>query len=128
MNRILVADDSGTARMFTRRCLEVLGYKDAVVVEVANGVDALSELNRQPFDLLITDITMPLMDGMELVKTVAGEVQFKQLKIIVVSSAGNPARERDLSGYGVQIIAKPISPAKLSKALQANQQTDGWGS
>ena len=39
MKKILVADDSGTARMFTRRCLEVLGYKDAEVVEVANGVE-----------------------------------------------------------------------------------------
>ena len=127
MKRILVADDSGTARMFTRRCLEVLGYKEAEIVEVANGVDALSELNKRPFDLLITDITMPLMDGMELVKTVSQESQFKQLKIIVVSSAGNPARERELADYGAQIIGKPISPAKLSKALKPNEQTNAWG-
>ena len=127
MKQILIADDSGTARMFTRRCLEVLGYKDAEVTEVANGVDALSALNRASFDLLITDITMPLMDGMELVKTVVHEEQFARMKIIVVSSAGNPAREKELGEYGVQIISKPISPAKLSKALKPEEKSN-WGS
>lgn len=126
MNTILIADDSGTARMFTRRCLEVLGYGEAEIVEVTNGVDALTELNKRPYDLLITDITMPLMDGMELVKSIAGEPALGSMKVVVVSSAGNPARERELADYGVQIVAKPISPAKLLKVLKA-EQSDGWG-
>jgi two-component system chemotaxis response regulator CheY len=104
----------------------VLGYKDVEIVEVENGVDALSELNKQPFDLLITDITMPLMDGIELVKTVSQERQFSDMKVVVVSSAGNPAKEQELAQYGAQIIAKPISPAKLSKIVKPNQQ-NAWG-
>jgi len=125
MERILIADDSGTARMFTRRCLEVLGYEKAEMIEVKNGVEALSELNRGSFDLLITDITMPLMDGMELVRSISGEEPFKDMRTIVVSSAGNPAREQELAQYGVRIIAKPISPAKLTTALEPEQE-DTW--
>lgn len=112
--------------MFTVRCLQVLGYKDAEIVEVTNGLDALGELNKGVFDLLITDLTMPMMDGMELVRTIAGESAFKDLSIIVVTSAGNPARERELNEYGAKIVSKPISPAKLAKALQPQQST-GWG-
>ncbi len=66
------------------------------------------------------------MDGMELVRTIKNEALFPAMKIIVVSSAGNPAREQELAQFGVRIIAKPISPAKLATALEPEQE-DTWG-
>ena len=126
MNRIIIADDSATARMFTKRCVEVLGFKGTDCVEVEDGAQALEELRKEPADILITDLTMPVMDGTTLVKEIFGSGEFPNMRIIVVTSAGNPAKEEELGKYGAQIISKPISPAKLAAVLSA-QQEEGWG-
>ena len=125
MNRIIIADDSGTARMFTRRCLEVLGYKDIETIECENGAEALQLLRESPTDLLITDLTMPIMDGTVLVKTVGENDSIEVKRIIAVTSAGNPAKEEELARYGASIISKPISPAKLADVL-SSEQPDTW--
>ncbi len=125
MNRIVIADDSGTARMFTIRCLEVLGYQGAETIECENGAEALQELQENQTDLLITDLTMPVMDGTTLVKLIADDDTVNVSRIIVVTSAGNLAKEKELSPYGVSIISKPISPAKLASVL-VTKQSDTW--
>ena len=125
MNRIIIADDSSTARMFTVRCLEVLGFKGIEIIECENGAEALLSLREGPTDLLITDLTMPIMDGTSLVKAIAGDERIKLKRIIVVTSAGNAAKEEELSEYGAKIIRKPISPAKLSEVL-GGKQPDTW--
>ncbi len=116
--RIVIADDSSTARMFARRCLEVLGYQDADIIEVENGVKALSAVLVKETDLLLTDLTMPNMDGMQLVKIIAEDEVLQNLKLIVITSAGNSAKEKILSGYGAAVISKPVSPAKLAPILE----------
>ena len=126
MDRIVIADDSGTARMFTVRCLEVLGFKDTEIIECENGAEALDCLQKGDTDLLITDLTMPIMDGTTLVKTITEDKTINLKRIIVVTSAGNLAKEEELSRYGAQIISKPISPAKLAEVL-ASEQPDTWG-
>lgn len=126
MTRIVIADDSATARMFTKRCVEVLGFKGADCTEVEDGALALEEVKKVPTDILITDLTMPVMDGTSLVKQIAESGDYPNLKIIVVTSAGNPAKEEELGRYGAQIISKPISPAKLAAVL-SSQQDEGWG-
>ncbi len=126
MNRIVIADDSVTARMFTKRCLEVLGYKDVETIEAEDGAQALETVKKFETDLLITDLTMPIMDGTELVKVIGSDSSLSSVRIIVVTSAGNPAKEEELSEYGASIICKPISPAKLAAVLSCNQP-DPWG-
>ncbi|MGF1651503.1 MAG: cell cycle two-component system response regulator CpdR [Hyphomicrobiaceae bacterium] len=65
MTRILLAEDDESMRGFLRRALERAGHE---VVEFANGRDALDRLLVEPFDLLLTDIVMPIMDGIELAR------------------------------------------------------------
>jgi len=126
MNRIVIADDSGTARMFTMRCLEVLGYQDVDTIECENGAEALQNLKDQSTDLLITDLTMPVMDGTALVKMVSEDDSLDVKRVIVVTSAGNPAKEEELAKYGASIISKPISPAKLAAVL-SSEKPETWG-
>lgn len=64
--RIAIVDDSGTARMFIRRCLEIAGFHEAEIIEAENGRDALEAIRLHPVDLLLTDLTMPVMDGLTL--------------------------------------------------------------
>ena len=119
MRRVLIADDSSTARMFVRRCMEIAGLREAEFVEVGDGKEALDALEKGRFDLLLTDLTMPNMDGSELLKTVRGRAEWKTMPIMVITSAKNPAREALLIAWGANaVFAKPVSPSMMAKALQ----------
>ncbi|MDR9502369.1 MAG: response regulator [Desulfurivibrionaceae bacterium] len=117
--RIAIVDDSGTARMFIRRCLEIAGFHEAEIIEAENGRDALEAIRLQPVDLLLTDLTMPVMDGLTLLKWLKSNPRFVQLPVLVITSAGNPARERELLKLGAMaLISKPVSPARLNEVLR----------
>jgi two-component system sensor histidine kinase and response regulator WspE len=79
---ILVVEDSVTVREVERHFLEQAGYR---VTTAVNGVDGLNKAKTGNYDLLITDIDMPRMNGIELIRTLRGIDRFKALPIIVVS-------------------------------------------
>ncbi len=119
MNRIVIADDSATARMFIRRCLEIIGLGEATLVEAENGREALSLLKEEDTDLLLTDLNMPVMDGATLLKWVKSSPKLHDLPVLVVTSAGNPAKEQELTALGAfGVLNKPVSPAVLLDALK----------
>ncbi len=80
--RVLVADDSITVREVERQLLTRMGYQVAVAVD---GIDAWNQLRAGAFDLLVTDIDMPRMNGIELVKLVRADQRFAHFPIAVVS-------------------------------------------
>jgi two-component system, chemotaxis family, chemotaxis protein CheY len=117
--RILIADDSATARMFLQRCLEIAGCRDAEFIEAANGAEALELLGGDgTVDLVVTDLTMPEMDGMELLDRIQASPKLHGIPVIVVTSAKNPARREKLESMGVAaVLGKPISPATVADTL-----------
>lgn len=117
--RIAIVDDSATARMFIRRCLEIAGFREAEIIEAENGRNALEQIRQAPVDLLLTDLTMPVMDGTTLLKWIKANPKLAAIPVLVVSSAGNPAKEQELLGLGAMaVLNKPVSPARLSALLQ----------
>jgi len=80
MTRILLAEDDESMRGFLQRALERAGHE---VVALANGQDAYDRLQSEPFDLLVTDIVMPVMDGIELARRAAD--LDPQLKIMFIT-------------------------------------------
>ncbi len=80
--RILVVDDSITVREVERKLLERIGYQVEVAVD---GIDGLNALRRGNFDLLVTDVDMPRMNGIELVKTVRQDPALRSIPIMMVS-------------------------------------------
>lgn len=119
MERILIADDSETARMFVRKCLEIAGCRDAAFVEAADGNEALERMREAPPDLLVTDLNMPEMDGTALLEKVRASPKLCAVPVIVVTSASNPAKDRKLLAMGAKtVLSKPISPASMAQALQ----------
>ena len=66
----MIADDSGTARLFTKRCIQIAGYKDSTIIEAVDGADAWNKCQADKPDLLLTDLTMPNMDGTELLRNI----------------------------------------------------------
>ena len=124
--KILIADDSATARFFCIRCLGAAGCLDAEFIEVADGAEALALINEQKFDLLVTDLMMPGIDGIELLRRVKDNEATAYLPVIVVSSAGNPAQEEKLKNLGaIAVLGKPVKPGALASATETIPGFDG---
>lgn len=118
MKRIVIADDSGTARMMIRRCLEIIGLSEAQFAEAENGKEALALVKKEPADLLVTDLNMPIMDGEALLKWVKASPRLFDMPVLVITSAGNPAIAENLLEIGAfAVVNKPINPAKLNEVL-----------
>lgn len=128
MTRIAIVDDSVTARLFIRRCLEIIGFSEAAFIEAENGKDALTKIRDEHLDLLITDLNMPLMDGETLLKWLKTSPRYCEIPVLVITSTHNAAKEEELLHIGaLAVLAKPISPATLLPILQPlieKQETD----
>ncbi|MFC1591732.1 response regulator [Thermodesulfobacteriota bacterium] len=118
MLTILIVDDSRTARMFIKRCLEIAVSQDAEFLEAANGKEALGILKAQPADLVVSDLNMPVMDGDMLVKFMKASPKLNEIPIMIITSAGNPAKETELLALGAfAVLSKPVSPATITETL-----------
>lgn len=119
MKRIVIADDSATARMFIKRCLDIIGLGEAEIVEAEHGKEALAAAKAAPTDLLLTDLNMPVMDGETLLKWVKANPKLMDIPVVIITSAGNPAKEQELLKLGaLRVINKPIAPPVLMEALE----------
>lgn len=129
IQKIVIADDSATARMFIKRCLEIAGYQDAEFFEAKDGYDALEVLKESNAELLITDLNMPHMDGKSLLKRIRANPRLCDLKVLVITSADNPALKEELLRLGaIDILGKPVSPDMIANALEGLSDESEWGS
>ncbi len=112
---ILVVDDSRTVRHLLRM---VIGrYMPCLIVEAEDGVEAAQKLTEQRFDLLITDINMPRMNGLSLVSKVRGEMGM-DLPIIIVTTMGKEEdRDKGLELGADFYVTKPVSGPSLLDAV-----------
>jgi len=113
---ILVVDDSETVRQVLQMTLANAGF---TVVEAEDGVDALSKLSGAQIDMLITDLNMPNMDGLELIKKVREEGAHRFTPIVMLTTESSEAkklagREAGASGW----IVKPFKPEQLLKVVK----------
>lgn len=128
IENIIIADDSATARLIVKRCLEIAGLSGANFLEAADGVEALNLAKEQPVDLLVTDLNMPNMDGRALLKRVKASPKLHDLPVIVISSASNEAIAKVLIAEGaLTVVNKPISPGDVVQALGNLTDQNQWG-
>ena len=94
--------------------------KQLRVTEADDGVDALKKLSQQHFDILITDINMPMMDGLKLVSMVRKDEVHKDIPIIIITTEGaQEDRQRALSLGANAYITKPIqAPQVIAKVKE----------
>ncbi len=125
MKNIVIADDSALARMFIRRCLEIAGLGDANFYEASDGNEAIQKMKEVTADLLVTDLTMPNMNGIELMRRITASPRLSRTPVLVVTSAGNEEQRKELLELGVtRILSKPISPPMLVEAINAIVQKE----
>lgn len=119
MKRILIVDDSVTARIFVRRCLEAIGFGQSEFVEAENGKIALEKAKENPVDLIVSDLTMPDMDGESMLKRLKSNPKLHEVPVLIISSAGNQAKVSELIEMGAfGVLSKPFSPADIYGVLQ----------
>ena len=112
----LVVEDSPTMRQLITFALKrIPGSK---VVEANDGIDALKKLSTQKFDIILTDINMPIMDGLKLVSMVRNDPVHKAIPIIIITTEGaEEDRERGLALGANAYISKPIQSSHLIKTI-----------
>ncbi|HFB68290.1 MAG TPA: response regulator, partial [Calditrichae bacterium] len=114
MKRILLAEDDRNLSRSIDILLTLEGYQ---VISVYNGEEALNKLLKQKYDMLITDIVMPNMNGIELVKKI--RLVNPQIPILIVSGRLNDALIAELERLNVtRILAKPIKPNEFRKTVE----------
>ena len=109
MFRILVVDDEPDQRFVLRRVFERAGHE---VVEAADGVTALQVVAGRRPDLVVTDVMMPVMDGVELIRRLRAGAATMDIPILCVSGDGQLAAGADA------VLAKPYKLAELISVTQ----------
>ena len=120
MRRILVVEDSASTRSFIRSALETGGrIGPCDIVEAASGFDALRLLPRGPYDLVITDINMPDINGLELVSFLKNHPVYKTIPIMVISTESSDEDRRRAAALGAEeYLVKPFQAPELVEKLR----------
>lgn len=122
MVRILVVEDSATMRSFVRAALECDPLLEWVeVVEASNGFDALRLLPRGSYDCVITDINMPTINGLELIRFIRQNERYCTIPLILISTQSSELdQQRGLSLGANAYLVKPFEPTQLSNLVRAH--------
>jgi two-component system chemotaxis response regulator CheY len=116
-HRVLLVDDSQTARSFAAAALESEG--DLEVTMAKSGFDALRILPRGDFDLVITDINMPDINGLELIRFARGHVRYARTPLLIISTEGRDVdREKAMALGADEYLVKPFTPEALVAAVR----------
>lgn len=120
IHKVMLVDDSYTARVFIRTCFEMLGFGELEFVEARHGQDALEQLKKiRDVDLVVSDLNMPVMDGFELIRRIRTSPLLHDTRIIIISSASREDQDTELMKLGAAAtLKKPISPERLMGALK----------
>jgi two-component system, chemotaxis family, chemotaxis protein CheY len=110
--KVLIVEDSPTMRQLISFALKRL--RGVRIVEANDGVDGLKKLSAEKFDLIFTDINMPIMDGLKLVSLVRNDANYKNTPVVVITTEGaQEDRERALALGANDYITKPIQPNRI---------------
>jgi two-component system, chemotaxis family, chemotaxis protein CheY len=114
---ILIVEDSSTTRALIRAVIDELG--DFETVEATTGFEALKMLPQQQYDLIITDINMPDINGLELINFVRSNSRYSSLPIIIVSTERSEEdKKRGMALGATSYITKPFRSLELQEAIR----------
>jgi len=120
MSRVLVVEDSASMRSFVRTALESDPRSSGAVdvIEASSGFEALRLLPRGPYDLVITDINMPDINGLELISFIRRSELHKQTPVLIISTQSSERdRARGISLGANGYLTKPFAPEDLQNEV-----------
>ncbi len=118
MKKVLIGEDSSVIQNLAKKILEFQNFE---ITSAKNGAEVLSFLEKKEFDVVLLDINMPVMDGMECVKTIRASNDHKISKIPVVAITGNARNytKEDFEEAGFnEMLAKPLNFDQLVSTVK----------
>jgi two-component system chemotaxis response regulator CheY len=114
--RALIVDDSSVMRKIVERSLRQAGIDIKQVLEAGNGAEALAVLNQSTVDLILCDINMPVMDGLEFVKQLSGVPNAKGVPVVMITTEGSESHVVQALSCGARgYIRKPFTPEQVKE-------------
>jgi len=125
---VLIVDDSSSMRAIVRKIIKASGFNIGELLEAADGKEAIKVLMDEWVDLVLTDINMPKMNGLELISEMKKDEMLKSIPVVMVTTEGSEKRiqesmELGASGY----IKKPFLPEDIKRTLSAIMGEDEDG-
>lgn len=118
---VLVVDDSGPARLLIRQALQTWARRSGErieVVEAENGLEALRELPRAAFDLVLTDVNMPALSGLELIRMIRARPEQRSLPVVAVSTERDAEDAERASRAGADAyLGKPFDAETFERVV-----------
>jgi two-component system chemotaxis response regulator CheY len=115
---VMIVDDSGAMRAVIKKVITLSGFKISTCVEAANGREALEKLRENWVDVIISDLNMPEMNGLELLKSLNQDPLYQSIPTIIVSMEGSIERMKEALNRGAKgFIKKPFQPEDIRKVL-----------
>ncbi len=112
----LVVDDSAAVRKRLRRALQAVGIETR---EARDGGEAWRALQEEPVDVLLTDVHMPVMDGLKLIALVRGDEAHRSTPVVVITSESATEEARRAEGLGASAwLAKPVDDAEVIRVVR----------
>lgn len=116
--RVLIVDDSSVMRKIVERSLRQAGLELGEVLEASNGAEGLAEVVKGKFDLILSDINMPAMDGLEFLRGLAGVESAKGVPVVMITTEGSEARVVEALSVGAKgYIRKPFTPEQVKERV-----------
>jgi len=116
--KVLIVDDSSVMRKIVERALRQGGLDLGEVLEAANGAEALVEVRKGSLDLILSDINMPVMDGLEFLKNLAGVEEAKGVPVVMITTEGSEARVVEALSNGAKgYLRKPFTPEQVKERV-----------
>lgn len=117
MRRILVVDDSATMRKMVIASLRDL--TNVSFSEAGNGLEAIEQLEVAPFDLMLLDLNMPDMHGLEVLRFVLSHPSYQSTPIVILTTKGDEkSRSEALEAGAACYLTKPFQPQNLASQIQ----------
>ena len=118
--RALIVDDSSVMRKIVERSLRQAGLSLGQVLEAGDGAEALVALQNNKVDIILCDINMPVMDGLEFVKHLSGIENAKGVPVVMITTEGSEAHVVQALSAGARgYIRKPFTPDQVRQHLLA---------
>jgi two-component system chemotaxis response regulator CheY len=115
--KIMIVDDCNTTRKLLGHYLRSSGYS---VVFAENGLDALEKLANQDVDLVMTDLNMPYMDGIELIRVLRSDPELSQIPILMITTENDDReREKAISNGANAYMVKPVTGNAIEENIRS---------
>jgi two-component system, chemotaxis family, chemotaxis protein CheY len=115
---VLIVDDSGSMRAVIKKVIAISGFKLDQCFEAGNGREALEQLKQNWVDVIVSDINMPEMNGLELLQALKQDPLYQNIPAIIISTEGSSERMSEALESGAkEFIKKPFLPEDIRRVL-----------